>query len=133
MTRTGAWAQAAQWCHGVCLDLPSATLDHPFGPDSDVLRVHGRMFALIMGVPHISEHLLVNLKADPVEVPLLIGTHDYVLPAWHMNKKHWISVALGPDADTDLVAGLIEDSYDTVVSRLPAQARQSLNWARDRA
>lgn len=118
-----------QWCRQVCLGLPDATADHPFGAGSEVLRVHRKMFALLWQVPRISEHPMVNLKADPDEVPLLVSTHAWVLPGYHMNKKHWISVELRPDADLDFVEGLIEDSYDNVVLGLPARLRPALRGA----
>lgn len=114
------------WCRSVCLDLPDATVDQPFGPGADVLRIHRKMFALLTHNPRVSEHPIVNLKAEPHEVPLLIGGYDFVRPGFHMNKKHWITVELGPDADLVLVAELIEDSYDTVVAGLPARLRTPL-------
>lgn len=117
---------AALWCREACLALPGATVDHPFGPDSEVFRISGKMFALLMHNPRLSEHMLVNLKAEPDEVPLLIETHAIVRPGYHMNKRHWITVELSPEADRALVEELIEDSYDNVVAGLPARLRSSL-------
>ena len=120
------WAEATVWCHRTCLSLPGASLDHPFGPDSDVFRVHGKMFALHMTHRPLSEHPLVNLKAEPDEVPLLIAEHAMIRPGYHMSKRHWITVELRPDADLELVAELVEDSYDNVVAGLPARLRTTL-------
>ena len=36
---------------------------------------------------------VMNLKADPDLIPRLVQA-DGICPAWHMNKKHWISVLL---------------------------------------
>ena len=116
----------ADWCRTVCLALPGAAVDHPFGPDSDVFRIHGKMFGLLMHAARVSEHWVVNLKAEPDEVPLLIAAHDGIGPGYHMNKRHWITVALGPGTDLDLVGELIEDSYDNVVAGLPTRLRSSL-------
>lgn len=110
----------------LCLALPCATVDQPFGPETDVFRVHRKMFALLGSSPRVSEHPYVNLKADPQEVPLLVETHDFVLPGFHMSKKHWVSVVLGPETDTGLLEELVEDSYDHVVLGLPARLRSSL-------
>lgn len=110
----------------LCLALPSATVDQPFGPGADVFRVHRKMFALLSASPRVSEHPYVNLKADPQEVPLLVGAHGFVLPGFHMSKKHWVSVVLGPETDTGLLDELVEDSYDHVVLGLPARLRSSL-------
>jgi len=116
----------AVWCRAACLALPGAVVDWPFGPDSDVFRIHGKMFALLWHNLRVSEHMIVNLKAEPDEVPLLIATHEVVGPGFHMNKRHWITVELCPAADLGFVEELIEDSYDNVAAGLPARLRSSL-------
>lgn len=114
------------WARGVCLELPGATVDEPFGPGAEAFRVHGRIFALLsLGAP-VSEHPIVNLKAEPREIPLLLGEHDFLLPGWHQSKKHWISAVLGPGLDRALFAELVEDSYDNVVAKLPRAVRSTL-------
>lgn len=120
----------AQWCRPVCLALPGATVDWPWGPDSDVFRIHHKMFALLWRNPRVSDHLIVNLKAEPDEVPLLIAAHEIVRPGFHMNKRHWITVELCSGADLGFVEELIEDSYDNVVAGLPARLRSSLRSLR---
>ena len=117
----------AEWCRQACLALPGATVDSPFGPDSEVFRIQGKMFALLFHNPRVSEHMLVNLKAEPEELPLLIASHDFIQPGFHMNKRHWITVVLGRDADLGFVEDLIDDSYDNVVAGLPARLRSPLH------
>jgi len=116
----------ARWCREACLALPGATVDWPWGPDSDVFRIHHKMFALLWRNPRVSDHMIVNLKAEPDEVPRLIASHGFVQPGFHMNKVHWITVELGPDADLSLADELIEDSYDNVVAGLPRRLRSTL-------
>lgn len=53
---------------------------------------------------------VINLKADPDQIPALTKTPG-VYPAWHMNKKHWISVILDDTADDETVRELIRESY----------------------
>jgi predicted DNA-binding protein (MmcQ/YjbR family) len=91
-----------------------------------VFRVHTKMFALLTHNPRVSGHPIVNLKAEPDEVPLLIAKHEIIRPGFHMNKRHWITVELSPEADLGLVDELIEDSYDNVVAGLPVRLRSSL-------
>ena len=38
----------------VCLALPGATLDHPFGHDHDTYKVGGKMFAMVGGEGGVS-------------------------------------------------------------------------------
>jgi len=111
------------WVRATCLDLPDARTDQPFGPGASVFRIHRRLFAIVLERTPVSEHPLLNLKADPHEVPLLRRTHPWLLPAYHMNKKHWVSAELGPGVDLGLLAELVEDSYDAVVARLPVRLR----------
>lgn len=114
------------WVRGRCLELPGATTDSPFGPGAEVFRVHHKIFALLGQRAPVSEHPFVNLKAEPQEIPLLLESHEFLLPGWHQNKKHWITVVLGPQVDRELVAELIEDSYDNVLAKLPRAVRSSL-------
>jgi predicted DNA-binding protein (MmcQ/YjbR family) len=95
-----------------------------------VFRIHGKMFALLTHNPRVSEHMIVNLKAEPDEVPLLIAAHEVIRPGFHMNKRHWITVELSPEADLSLVEELIDDSYDNVVAGLPARLRSPLRSLR---
>lgn len=123
---------AAQWCRDVCRDLPDASVDLPFGPGAEVYRIRRKMFALLTRNPRVSEHAIVNLKADPDELPLLIASYSWILPGFHMNKKHWITVELRPGGDVELVEGLVEDSYDNVVLGLPARLKPTLRGATPR-
>lgn len=125
-------ADSAQWCRDVCLALPDASVDLPFGPGAEVFRIHRKMFALLTHNPRVSEHPIVNLKADPDELPLLIANYDWILPGFHMNKKHWITVELRAGGDADFVEGLVEDSYDNVVLGLPGRLKPALRGAAPR-
>ncbi|PFG37345.1 putative DNA-binding protein (MmcQ/YjbR family) [Flavimobilis soli] len=114
----------AQGCRALCLDLPDATSDFPFGTAAEAFRVRRKIFALVTRHPKVGgEHWHVNLKADPELVPGLVAAHEDVLPGWHQNKRHWVSVVLHPDLDRELLEQLVEDSYDLVVSGLPVSKR----------
>lgn len=116
--------EEARACRELCLELPDATLDFPFGPEASALRVGGKIFALISRHPKVGgEHWHVNLKTEPDLVRGLIAAHDDVLPGWHMNKNHWVSVVLHPSLDAELLEQLVEDAYDLVVSGLPRAQR----------
>ncbi len=107
----------------MALALPGATSDMPFEEDFDstVLRhgAGGKWFGLMMKVPREKVGLdgpgtaeVLNLKCDPlVSFGMRQGCPD-ILPAWHMNKQHWISVRLEGDVPEDTLKTLIEMSYD---------------------
>ena len=60
----------------------------------EVLWIHRQMFTMLMINSRVSEHPIVNLKADPDELPLLVANYDWILPGYHMSKKHWVTVEL---------------------------------------
>lgn len=105
----------------LCLSLPGTSEDRPFGPDTIVYRVSGRMFAL---TPAGADPVRVNLKCDPLLAEQLRDEYPTaVLPGYHMNKRHWNTVVLDGTIDDDLVASMVEDSWDLVVESMPRAQR----------
>ncbi len=52
---------------------------------------------------------VINLKHTQSKIPSLIDNR-YIFPAWHMNKKTWITVLLSSDLDWDFFSSLVEES-----------------------
>jgi len=107
----------------ICLGLPGAEETYPFGDDVAVIKVAGRMFAL---VPLSGEPGCVNLKCDPARALELREAYAGVRPGYHQNKRHWNTVELDGSVEDDVVRGLILDSYDLVVAGLPRSVRADL-------
>ena len=107
----------------ICLNLPAAEETYPFGEEVAVIKVGGRMFAL---VPLSEGSGSVNLKCDPAQALELRDAYPGIRPGYHQNKRHWNTVDLDGSVEVDLVLGLIEDSYDLVVAGLPRAARAEL-------
>ena len=70
---------------------------------------HGKWYALMMEVPlqklgvaSKANALILNVKIHPEDKERLIAT-DGIFEAYHMNKKHWISIALNVCTDDALV------------------------------
>lgn len=104
----------AEELRDLCLGMAGAQETFPFGPETSVFKVGGKIFALsALG----SEPLCVSVKSDPEVAAGLRSTLDSVAPGYHLNKRHWITVTLGGDAGDDLVRDLIEDSHDLVRPR----------------
>ncbi|MCM1511731.1 MAG: MmcQ/YjbR family DNA-binding protein [Oxalobacter formigenes] len=53
---------------------------------------------------------ILNLKAPPEKIKQLVDGKKY-FPAWHMNKKHWITLHLKSDIDWPEIAAHIDESY----------------------
>lgn len=106
-----------------CLALPHVEETTPFGPDVLVYKVGGKMFALATPeeIPHS-----VNLKCDPERAIDLRDRYEDIIPGFHMNKRHWNTLALGGHLPTKLVRELIDHSYQLVVASLTRKVRDEL-------
>ncbi|WP_147916065.1 MmcQ/YjbR family DNA-binding protein [Ruania zhangjianzhongii] len=100
----------------VAEELPASTMGHPFGPEYEVFKVSGKVFMLLTEVP--GEPVVV-LKADPEDSEALRQQHSDITPGYHMNKRHWITLAPGQTVDPGLVRELVTESYRLVVAGLP--------------
>ncbi len=98
------------------LAKPGAQETLPFGPDTLVYKVGGKMFALCSpdDIP-----ATINLKCDPERSLVLQDEHAAIIPGYHMNKRHWITVTLDGTVPDTLVRELIDHSYQLVVAGLP--------------
>jgi len=106
-----------------CASRPGAAETYPFGPETAVYKVGGKMFALI---PRSSEPASVSLKCDPEWAEVLRKAYPEVQPGYHLNKKHWNTIALDGGIPEDELAELIEHSYGLVVESLPKSVRAEL-------
>jgi predicted DNA-binding protein (MmcQ/YjbR family) len=105
---------------------PGATEEFPFGEETSVFKVAGKMFALSS---LRSRPLRVSLKCEPELAEQLRLTYGAIQPGYHLNKRHWNTVALDGSLSDEMVRGMIEDSYDLVVAGLPRAARERLGWS----
>jgi predicted DNA-binding protein (MmcQ/YjbR family) len=106
-----------------CLSKPAAQVEQPFGPDVDVFKVMGKVFALI---PVVAEPPNISLKCDPVFATMLRDTYAAVTPGYHLNKRHWNSVKVDSSVADDEIEEWIDHSYDCVVKGLTKAARERL-------
>ena len=104
-----------------CLEVFGTSPDYPFDEDFEtaVLRHadNRKWYAIVMRVSRRKFGLrsdevidVVNLKL-PTEMFGSFDASDGVYPAYHMNKRHWISVLL-PDAPEDIVHFLTNVSFE---------------------
>lgn len=98
--------------------------DYPWpddAPYSFVFRCpNEKWFALVMrikyrqlGLSSDEEVWVVNMKACQDEIPNLIDKKS-IFPAWHMNKKHWITVLLTAATDFNKLCELTQKSWELV-------------------
>lgn len=107
----------------LCLLKPGSEQTTPFGPDTLVFKVAGKMFAATAPGQFPAR---MNLKCDPERSLILRDQYESVLPGYHMNKKHWNTIILDGSLRDDLVEYLIEHSYQLVIASLPKAARAAI-------
>jgi predicted DNA-binding protein (MmcQ/YjbR family) len=109
-----------------CLRLPGAGEEFPFGEETSVFKVEGKVFALC---PLAATPLRISLKCDPdLAVELRRQYPGVITPGYHLTKRHWNTVELDGTVPDTLLRELIEDSYDLVVARLPRRTQEKLSW-----
>jgi predicted DNA-binding protein (MmcQ/YjbR family) len=97
-----------EWCGTIV----GASMDKPFKNDYDTVVLRHKdsrkWFGIVMNV---KGKWLVNLKTDPMEGDLCKSAYEGITPAYHMNKRHWISVYFLSDVPDDLLCGLTRASF----------------------
>lgn len=107
-----------------CLKKNGAIEDYPFDDETLVIKVAGKMFALI-SLEQIP--LRVNLKCNPEKALELREQNEGIIPGWHMNKKHWNTVILDGGIRWNELREMIDHSYDEVLKGLNKRAKELLN------
>jgi predicted DNA-binding protein (MmcQ/YjbR family) len=107
----------------VCLALPGAVEEFPFGPETSVFKVAGKIFAL---AALEADPLSVSLKCEPELAAQLRLDYPAIRPGYHLNKRHWNTVTVDGSLPERMVRELIEDSYDLIVAALPPARRKAL-------
>ncbi|MFC2110428.1 MmcQ/YjbR family DNA-binding protein [Bacteroidota bacterium] len=108
-----------------CLTKPHVTEDFPFDETTLVFKVGGKMFALtsLEKFPPA-----VNLKCAPHYALELRETYEAIRPGFHMNKKHWNTIAYQNNISKQLLLKLIDHSYDLVVKSLSKKVKIELGF-----
>ena len=107
-------------------------------PDAAVFRHadNKKWFALIMrvsvskfGIYENRSINVVNLKVVD-EVLDRVWQDEGIYPAYHMNKKLWISVFLDGSVDNDVVKALVDASFDATAKKRKKAATE-VNYDND--
>ncbi len=108
-----------------CLSFRGAVETFPFGPENSVFKVEGKIFALSR---LDASPLRVSLKCEPGLAVQLRESHAAVQPGYHLNKRHWNTVTVDGTLPDEMICDMVEDSYDLIMSKLPASRRRALAW-----
>ena len=100
--------------------------DCPFSGDTETLVLrhadNGKWFALLMRVKNASLGLpgegatdVMNVKTDPA-LGVSLRAQRGILPAYHMNREHWVSVLLDGSVPMGLAGVLVEMSFAATIA-----------------
>lgn len=110
-----------------CTSLPLVETTFPFDETTLVLKVMGKMVALI---PLDADVKTISLKCDPEQSVKLREQYRGVTTAYHMHKKYWISIELASDVPDEEIKKWIDHSMDEVVKKMPKKKQQEYYAAR---
>lgn len=105
-----------------CLSKAGVTEEFPFGENTLVFKVSGKMFALT----DVDLFSSINLKCNPEEAVLLREHYPAVQPGYHMNKKHWNTIGMDGSIPDKLLFQWIDNSYNLVFEGLPLKQKKLL-------
>ena len=106
----------------ICIDRKGVTEGLPFDDVTLVLKVGGKIFALLS----LDRSPSVNLKCDPERATDLRERYDAIIPGYHMNKQHWNTLMLDGNLPDKLVVELIDHSYELVYDSLPKKIKEEV-------
>ncbi len=114
------------------LRKPESTVGCPFGEGVQVFKVKNKMFATLAlgkmgkGDGEGNFDWWMNLKCDPDEAVMLRDIFPSIIPAYHMNKRLWITVILDGSIPKGELERLMDNSFKLVVSKMTKKDRLSI-------
>ena len=107
----------------VVFDRYNVRADYPFEEDfvTGIFRHEDnrKWFAIAMKIPKNKLGLsgdevidVVNFKCAPEVIESIVGVEGGIFPAYHMNKTHWLTVALDGSCDEETVSWLLDASFE---------------------
>lgn len=103
-----------QELEALCSQKNGVVAEFPFGEDTLVFKVMGKMFLLV----DVPDAVSMNVKIEPERNAELQSEFPCVKPGYHMNKQHWATIPLEECLSDALLREIIDNSYNLVVSKL---------------
>lgn len=107
-----------------CLSKKGVEELMPFGPETLVFKVMGKVF-LLVGLEN--NPIQFNVKCSPDKAIELREIYSCVIPGYHMNKQHWNTIICDGSVNSKLTFSWIDDSYNLVANSLTKKLKQQLN------
>jgi predicted DNA-binding protein (MmcQ/YjbR family) len=90
--------------------------------DDLLFKVGGKMFAV---TPLVPARVWLSLKANP-ENFVELTERPGIIPAPYLARAKWIALESADALPGSEIAGLLRESYELVLARLPRKMRESI-------
>ena len=110
--------------YNYCQSIKGAETTTPFDEVTLVMKVMGKMFALI---PTDVDRYSITLKCDPEKALEIREKYRCVKGAYHMNKTYWNTIYLNEDMPGEELRRWIDHSVEEVIKKLPKKQQQEYN------
>ena len=107
------------------LNFGGVYLDYPFGDAEWAVLRHTqnkKSYALIF---ERDSNVWVNVKLEPTFSHMIKETSPAVVPAYHMNKEHWVSIIIDGSMTDDEIYSLVSVSYNLTNVKEPKIRRKT--------
>jgi predicted DNA-binding protein (MmcQ/YjbR family) len=105
-----------------CISKKGVEECFPFDKDTLVFKLFGKIFLMT----DLVEDFKICVKCDPEKAIDLRERYTFVIPGYHMNKKHWNTIILDEFVSDQLVYEWIDESYQLVRKSLSKQRQIEL-------
>lgn len=105
-----------------CLQKPNTEEGLPFGEETLVFKVGGKIFLLTS----LDTGNRFNVKCDPERAVEWREQYSEVQPGFHMNKTHWNTVYMDGSLTRKQLYEMIDHSYELILNSLPKKVREEL-------
>jgi predicted DNA-binding protein (MmcQ/YjbR family) len=106
-----------------CLKKKAVAESFPFGDQTLVFKVAGKMFLL---ASLEANPIQFNAKCNPAKAIDLRERYSCVIPGYHMNKAHWNTIVCDGSVSKKIIFSWIDDSYQLIVDSLPKKVKDEI-------
>ena len=107
----------------LCMELPGVYEDYPFDDGNWTVMRHGSNKKMFAAIYHHQGCMWMNVKAEPSWGDFWRSSFEAVVPAYHMNKLHWVSIILDGSMSDEEIRRLVHDSYRLTAPRKTSGGR----------
>jgi len=109
------------WVRNVCMKLPHTTEEVLWGGDL-VFKIGGKMYAVAALEPVA---VWLSFKCTPEKFGELTE-REGIIPAPYLARHNWVALESGDALASPELKGLIGESYELVLGKLPKKAQEAL-------